>query len=548
MSSAEIAAIVDPTAQADSVASLVDFFGIPGAVFPDIAALAASVRNGLLENKRFAVIGALPSLHAAEPLAAGLTSTAPTLGYGNGDVLASAACLQALVAKPVRILPVNVPQTLASITAAMPEFTGPLHNLTVSTKVDKSAHVVSIGSHEPDGSIITVKQGTVFFRLPGAPVFVTIGTTVPDLNQPVNGHFYDVREHFLTVAPFVMFLKWAFRDVCWMPRESGACLIVDDPLLRPKYGFFDFSRIDQQMRQHSFTTNIAFIPWNRRRTSQRTIDLVRSSAGRLSLSVHGCDHTAGEFAVRHVPLLNMKAALARARMEELTARTGIPHELVMVFPQGRFSRESMEVLQSHRFVAVVNTEITPDDGLSECPTVRDCWDVALLRYGNLALFTRRYPWHGLENFAFDLLLGKPCLMVEHHEFFKDDGRNIVNFIDTLNALNCQLQWRSLSDVLERSYKWKRADDGMIRVRMFANKLVLENESPHDRSYRVEKADHGRVVTFDVRVGAGDRTMLDRTCRTSNGATTVRQSAKVRAKVALRRYLSEIRDNYVSRIR
>jgi hypothetical protein len=233
-------------------------------------------------------------------------------------------------------------------------------------------------------------------------------------------------------------------------------------------------------------------------------------------------------------------------MQELTTRTGIPHELVMVFPQGRFSRESMEVLQSHRFVAVVNTEILPADGPVDYPTVRECWDVALLRYGGLALFARRYPWHGLENFAFDILLGKPCLVVEHHEFFKNDGQDVVNFIDRLNALNCQLQWRGLADVIERSYKWRLDGDGVVHVRMFANKLALENESRNDCSYHVEKSDHRRTVTLDVAVSAGDRKTLDLTSRTSNTATIVRQSVKVRAKVALRRYLSEFRDNYVSR--
>ena len=44
-----------------------------------------------------------------------------------------------------------------------------------------------------------------------------------------------------------------------------------------------------------------------------------------------------------------------------------------------------------------------------------------MTYGAFPIFTRRYAFHGVENFAFDLLLGKPCLIVAHHDSFKDDG-------------------------------------------------------------------------------------------------------------------------------
>ena len=39
----------------------------------------------------------------------------------------------------------------------------------------------------------------------------------------------------------------------------------------------------------------------------------------------------------------------------------------------------------------------------------------------------------LENFAFDLLLGKPCLIVSHHEFFKDDCARLIELIEKLQV-------------------------------------------------------------------------------------------------------------------
>ena len=44
------------------------------------------------------------------------------------------------------------------------------------------------------------------------------------------------------------------------------------------------------------------------------------------------------------------------------------------------------------------------------------WEVASMKHSSFPIFTRRYPMQGVENFAFDILLGKPCLGGIHHHF------------------------------------------------------------------------------------------------------------------------------------
>ncbi len=41
-----------------------------------------------------------------------------------------------------------------------------------------------------------------------------------------------------------------------------ACLIIDDPLLIPRYGKLNFAKLLREMNEHNFFTEIAFIPWN----------------------------------------------------------------------------------------------------------------------------------------------------------------------------------------------------------------------------------------------------------------------------------------------
>ena len=122
----------------------------------------------------------------------------------------------------------------------------------------------------------------------------------------------------------------------------------------------------------------------------------------------------------------------------------------MIFPQGVFSSVCPEVLKRNGFLAAVNTETAPADSGTFGTRIRDVWDVAIMKYGCFPIFTRRYAHHGLENFAFDLLLGKPCLIVSHHDFFKDDCAELIELIEKLRSLNCCLRWRPLGEVIRRA--------------------------------------------------------------------------------------------------
>jgi hypothetical protein len=109
------------------------------------------------------------------------------------------------------------------------------------------------------------------------------------------------------------------------------------------------------MEERNFTTTVAFIPWNWRRTSCNVVNLFRQHPERFSLVVHGCDHTASEFATQTTPLLNRRIKMAIERMDRLYQRTSMRYERVMVFPQGRFSRESGYALKVNGFMAAANS-------------------------------------------------------------------------------------------------------------------------------------------------------------------------------------------------
>jgi len=385
------------------------------------------------------------------------------------------------------------------------DFAGAMAGLTLSAQLTSEDGVLAGIPTVGDAmftAIISAKDAAVFvnFQRDSASVFFCATSQVVDIDQPVGRGFYDVKDHFCSAVSLVMFIRFVFRDVAWRPQELSACLIIDDPLLKLNYGFCDFCKLRDLMKQNEFTTNIAFIPWNWRRTSAAAGKFFADQSGGFSVSIHGCDHTAGEFASTSPEFLQGRARLARSRMRSHETRTGIQHDLVMVFPQGAFSSGCPEVLKRNGFIAAVNTEIAPVDSQNVRTRIRDVWDVAIMTYGDFPIFTRRYPFHGLENFAFDLLLGKPCLIVTHHDFFKDGGVALLELINKINSLNCSLQWQPLGEVVRTACRVRPTGKDTEEVEMYGNELLVGNRSDRTIDVTIRKRKSQNDLVSEILCG------------------------------------------------
>jgi len=147
--------------------------------------------------------------------------------------------------------------------------------------------------------------------------------------------------------------------------------------------------------------------------------------------------------------MSRKLKTAKCRMQSLLNKTALDHENVMVFPQGAFSPEAVSALKRNGFVAAVNTEVAPADDASNETTLADLWSVAIVRYGGFSIYTRRYIDHGIENFAFDGILGKPCFVAAHHDLFRDHGSELTEFLRQLASLRWKLRWRFVYSPIRR---------------------------------------------------------------------------------------------------
>jgi len=553
-----------------NLAKILDFFGVPWIAL-GVDEITTALPSGGNRGQYCILSSAscLPEAIASQSvLPAWITNAGSVYLYGFRSIEEHKTLLRSLTGDPrANIRRFGAQRAGMSVTADVPEICGPMSGMQVPAEMSEDDVLFEVAPGGTVRSIIAANDAQAFLEVTcgGARFYLSASAETLDVTS-VSSTYFDVKKHFCQAVPITMYVRSAFRDVWWSCPETNGCLIVDDPPLKPRYGFLEFREVLELMEKHNFSTTVAFIPWNCRRTNSRTVDLFQKRPDRLSICVHGSDHTGGELAIRSTPQLNCIIKMAEQRMELLQQRTALDHSRVMVFPQGAFSPETGRALKLNGFVAAVNTQVAPSNGAQNETTIADLWDVAIMKYGTFPIYTRRYLHHGIENMGFDGLLGKPCFLVAHHDIFREHGRDLVEFIAQLNTLKWNLRWRPLGEAIRHSYKAYNQDGGSRVVQMFAEQLVLENSSAESqdilfvkeesdgdcvRAVSVNQASvafhhEGNYLTWEAKLRPRERADVQIAYSNNLALAPTHNNLGYRTKAALRRYLSEVRDNYLSR--
>jgi hypothetical protein len=275
-------------------------------------------------------------------------------------------------------------------------------------------------------------------------------------------------------------------------------LIIDDPLLGDRYGLLEYRALLNSIVQEKYGTSIAFIPWNYRRTDKEWVGQFLKEKANLSICVHGCDHSNREFEDLDLAVVMHKSRLALERMEKHEQRTEMPYERVMVFPQGRFSKAAIRALRANNYLAAANTSCFPVDYAPNELTVGDFLRPAIMRFDGFPIFQRRYPKR-LIDFAFDIFLGKPALIVEHHQYFGDGCKALEEFIRNLHTIEPTLSWPTLSDQLLQSCMVRYDTSDSVNVRFFTKRFQMRDTHEEKRHFLLEKDEPDPTVVRSVLV-------------------------------------------------
>lgn len=366
--------------------------------------------------------------------------------------------------------------------------------------------------------------------------------------------------------PGIIFLRAAFGDRCWHNPQVGAGIVIDDPLLKKNYGFIKFSDLLGSARRHGFRVTLAFIPWNSWRSRAKQVRLFLDHRDCFNICAHGCDHTNNEYGSEDYDVMVAKNVIAAGRMERHRQKTGLSCEALMVCPQEQYSLQAMQAFaDSGQFLALVNTSCVPRNLTSPQVCAADLLLPAQDSFFGFPVFKRHY-WKDMSPFAMGLFLGKPAILVEHHEFFRDGCSGIEAFASQLAEMSPDAEWKPLSDIATSTHLRRRVSEKECGLRFFTNKFEFTHADHKPISYRLFKRLHATTAIERVLVN-GEQTSFSRKedtlalevyadrpqsfdvqieTRLVKPARAYSRGFKYQSAVALRRVLSEFRDNTLSR--
>jgi len=338
---------------------------------------------------------------------------------------------------------------------------------------------------------VKIESQEIFFATASGPV-----------ETPSGASPYQEPRVFASLAPQMIFLRYAGGEHAWHSPGRYANLTIDDAWLREPYGYVNYEALLGEMERHNFHSTIAFVPWNFDRSQSAVVSLFRKYGDRFSICIHGNNHDHQEFgSYDNKPLSvqtnDVKQALARmAKFEKLTQ---IPYDPVMVFPHSISPEQTFAVLKRYNFWATSNSLNVPMG--AEAPADAEfALRTATLAFANFPSL-RRYSVEAPgpdSQLVVDAFLGNPMLFYVHQSFFAPGIDAFNKTADTVNRLRPGTQWRSLGYIAQHLYLEKLRDDGNYDVRAYAGIIHLENVHRHDATFFIEKdEDFALPLTLSV---------------------------------------------------
>ncbi len=218
----------------------------------------------------------------------------------------------------------------------------PFRGRSLRTKVSSQPSILSLCRDEEPLAICELGPVWAFSEREGAKHYRS-AFALPVL--PVDGSLLDLLNggRFLEMLPLLHWLREICASVSPIDPPLRACFIFDDPNLHwPRYGFVDYRQLAEQAEKQNYHVSFATIPLDTWYTHSGTADIFRKNPRRLSLLVHGNNHTRKELAQPYTePERIFLLRQAIQRIERLERQSGLVVSRVMVPPHGACSEEML---------------------------------------------------------------------------------------------------------------------------------------------------------------------------------------------------------------
>lgn len=279
---------------------------------------------------------------------------------------------------------------------------------------------------------------------------------------------------FMELLPLMHFLRQRVTGIGWDGPAPRACFVFDDPSFYLRsYGFLNFRRLAEHATAHNYFVSVATIPLDTWWVNKDVAKTFQSFNPRLSVLVHGNNHTRHEMLSARKQF-NHQAVAAQAmhRMERLARRRGISFLKVMEAPYGALANSMFQNLLRLGYEgALCTTELLLRHNPGETWPAAIGMDRSEMLGGGLPVIPRIKMTAGWRN---DVLLAaflrQPIVVVGHHQDAADEMTTLKEFAETVNRLE-GVTGSNLEGMLRTNYK-QRIEGAVLAVRMYSRRLNI----------------------------------------------------------------------------
>lgn len=295
------------------------------------------------------------------------------------------------------------------------------------------------------------------------------------LSLPLSSTLLDVMNGDCAVAmlPLLHFLREVCRDGMFELPPLRACFIFDDPNLHwPQYGFVKYPEIAAHAKKENYHVSFATIPLDMWFAHAPTVEIFRNHADRLSLCVHGNDHTKRELAEDYAQ--SSRIALLRQaiqRTERLERKTGLPVSRVMVPPHGACLEDMLAEMGgcgfesaciSHGSLVALNGDKAWTKNLGYLPSELIRGFPVMPRWAMIGWSAQTMLWAAY--------LGQPLILRGHHQDLKGGIEVLDEFARLINSLG-NVAWANMADLSRMNYQ-SRVEGATCRLKPMGRKIVF----------------------------------------------------------------------------
>lgn len=349
--------------------------------------------------------------------------------------------------------------------------------------------------------------GSVIAAMDGCPIWMACDsgparhytTTVPVPSMRADEMICDRCKggNFFATLPLIYTFREMHRASGWQPPPLRASFMFDDPNLHStRYGFIDYSAVVASATGHNYHVAFATVPLDAWFAHDGASALFRDHGTRISLLIHGNDHTLCELAQPYSPSERRRLIYtALHRIETLEKRSRIEISRVMAAPHGACSEEMLADMADFGFEAACISPWSLRDHNPGKPWLQRLGIATSEWIVGLPVIPRFRLAAGCEDqIRLAALLDQPIVPVGHHQDLRDGLGILETLARFINSLG-SVQWSNLQAIARSNFRTRRQDTTFC-IQPYSNRLSttvpdgcrqLSMESPvnGDRDFQLE---------------------------------------------------------------